>query len=117
MLKHEATYIKNLCRLWLKAEPDGDRFSREINKCLQQGMECLKVFERWSRHPDLDKYEAVLEDWDDRVCEEWEPPDQIYLNCDEWLLDNSLYESHASDITNLIRGAFQKVDSFFQVYN
>ena len=46
----------------------------------------------------MDKYEAVLEDWDDRVCEEWEPPDQIYLNCDEWLLDNKLYESHAKDI-------------------
>ena len=80
-------------------------------------MECLKVFERWSRHPDLDKYEAVLEDWDDRVCEEWQPPDQIYLNCDEWLLDNKLYETHARDIQGLIREAFKKVENFFEVYN
>ena len=85
VFKVETIEIRGLCRLWLKAEPDGDRFSMEINKCLLEGMECLKVFKRWSRHPDLDKYEAVLEDWDDRVCAEWEPPDQMFLNCDDWL--------------------------------
>ena len=89
----------------------------EIKKCLFEGMECLKVFERWSRHPDLDKYEANLEDWDDRVCAEWEPPDQLYLNCDQWLNHNKLYETHGDVITGLLRGAFDKVDEFFEIYN
>jgi hypothetical protein len=92
-------------------------FTTEINKCLLDGMECLKVFERWSRHPDLDKYEAVLEDWDDRVCSEWEPPDQLYLNCDDWLNDNEIYKEHGFQVKILIKGAFKKVDKFFTVYN
>lgn len=115
--KHPAIFVSDLAGLWLKAEPDGERFASEINKCLVEGMECLKVFERWSRHPDLDKYEAVLEEWDDRVCVEWEPPDQLYLNCDEWLIGNTLYETHRSEIQGLIVGAFEKVDGFFEVYN
>ena len=82
VLRHQATWVIGLPRLWLKAEPDGERFCMEIKKCLFEGMECLKVFERWSRHPELDRYEEVLEDWDDRVCQEWEPPDQVNLNCD-----------------------------------
>lgn len=68
VFKHEVQYVVELNRLWLKAEPDGMRFFDEIKKCLLEGMECLKVFERRSRNPDLKKYETVLEDWDDRVC-------------------------------------------------
>jgi len=117
VLKLEGTVIRDLPKLWLHAEPDGRRFSRDIRKCLHDGMECLKVFERWSRHPDLDKYEAVLEDWDDRVCNEWEPPDQLYLNCDNWLSNNKLYENHGDQIKFLIEGAFDKVNQFFNVYN
>ena len=67
-------------------EPDGLRFFDEIKKCLLEGMECLKVFERRARNPDLKKYEAVLEDWDDRVCQSWENPDRLNLNCENWLL-------------------------------
>ena len=117
LFRHPATFVNNLCSLWLKAEPDGEIFAMEINKCLLDGMECLKVFMRWSRHPDLDKYELILEDWDDRVCIEWEPPDQLYLNCDEWLIGNKLYETHGSEIKHLISAAFRKVEEFFTVYD
>lgn len=117
VLRHPATFVKGLCKLWLKAEPDGDRFAQSINQCLVEGMECLKVFERWSRHPDLDKYEAILEEWDDRVCPEWEQPDQLFLNCDEWLNGNPVYDNHGTQINNLIHGAFRKVEQFFEVYN
>jgi hypothetical protein len=27
----------------------------------------------------------VLESWDDKVCDEWDPPDDNNLNCDDWL--------------------------------
>jgi len=65
-------------------------------------MECLTVYERWSRHPDLNPYEAVLETWDDRVCFEWEQPDKLYLDCDEWLTDNELHQNHAHEIQSLM---------------
>ena len=98
MLKLQGIEIVDLPKLWLKANPDGQTFAMSIERCLDDGMECLKVFERWSRHGDLDKYEKVLEDWDDRVCQEWEPPDSLYLNCDSWLSNNQLYEDHKDRI-------------------
>ena len=54
-------------------------------------MDCLKNFERWSRHEELVKYVKVLESWDDKVCDEWEPPDDPQLNCDDWLHDNPIF--------------------------
>ena len=94
MYKMEAEFVSDLDKLWLMVDPDGAKFSNFINDCLYEGLACLGVFERWSRHPDLDKYEAVLETWDDRVCNEWEAPDQFFLTCDEWLIEDDLYIKH-----------------------
>ena len=44
LFMHQGVKVKGLCRLWLKAEPDGDRFSQELSKCLVEGMQCLKVY-------------------------------------------------------------------------
>ena len=103
MYKQEGEFVRDLDKLWLHVNPSGQKFSTFLNECMLDGMECLRVFERWTRHPDLDKYEAVLETWDDRVVTEWEAPDQMYLNCGEWLEDNKLYASHQTKITDQIK--------------
>lgn len=117
VLKLETQMVRNLHKVWLSIEPSGLKFSAFINDCLLDGMECLKVFERWSRHPELDKYEAVLETWDDRVCMEWEQPESLYLNCDEWLIENRLYSEHSIHISKHIKSAFEKVEVFLEGYN
>ena len=58
----------------------------------------------------------MLEDWDDRVCPEWEQPDHDYLSFDEWLVGNKLYEGHVNQIQKLIQYAFRQVDQFFGIY-
>jgi hypothetical protein len=70
--KIEVTIVKEIEKLLLMIEPSGEKFSSLINDSILEGMECLTVYERWSRHPDLNKYERVLESWDNRVCSEWE---------------------------------------------
>jgi hypothetical protein len=79
-------------------------------------MDCLRGFARRSRNPDLDRYEAVLEDWDDRVCDEWERPDQPYLNCEDWLRGDELYESRDTVVKELIDTAFRRVDDVLESY-
>ena len=64
--------MRNIEKLMLLIVPNGESFSSLINDSLLEGMECLTNYERWSRHPDLNKYERVLESWDNRVCSEWE---------------------------------------------
>jgi hypothetical protein len=79
-----------------------------FHDCLLDGKQCLRSFQRWSRHPDLNNYEAILETWDDRVCEFWVafPPDRNHLNCEEWLIENKIYQSHMEVIDELISNAY-----------
>lgn len=74
------------------------------------------MYERWSRHPDLDKFERILESWDDRVCSEWIAPDSKFLNCDDWLIDNSLYRERNEMIHHYVKVAFDKVKIFFEQF-
>eukprot|EP00360_Condylostoma_magnum_P001543 CAMPEP_0168313930 /NCGR_PEP_ID=MMETSP0210-20121227/5333_1 /TAXON_ID=40633 /ORGANISM="Condylostoma magnum, Strain COL2" /LENGTH=44 /DNA_ID= /DNA_START= /DNA_END= /DNA_ORIENTATION= len=43
------------------------------------------VIERWSRHPDLEEFATALEEWDDKVADNWNPPDELFLNSCSWL--------------------------------
>ena len=65
-------------------------------------MDSLRTFERWSRHEDLLPYVRVLESWDDKVCDEWESPDDNYLNCDDWLQDEPMFTRQSDLIRDLI---------------
>jgi hypothetical protein len=114
--KIEVTIVKEIEKLLLMIEPSGERFSSLINDSILEGMECLTVYERWSRHPDLNKYERVLESWDNRVCSEWEQPDKLFLDCDEWLVENDLHQTHGRVIHEYVRSAFDKVIIFFETY-
>ena len=80
-------------------------------------MDCLKYFERWSRHEELLPYVKVLESWDDKVCDEWEPPDENSLNCDEWLNGKEEYQLQSYLVENELQKAFVNVDIFFERIN
>ncbi len=80
--------VVSINKLWLNVTPQKSDFVSLLNECFQEGLECLKHFERWSRHEDLLPYVKVLESWDDKVCDEWDPPDDNNLNCDDWLQEN-----------------------------
>ena len=84
-----------------------------LNECFQEGLECLKHFERWSRHEDLLPYVKVLESWDDKVCDEWDPPDDNNLNCDEWLQENYWFMNQTDLIGGYMSEAFNNVSTFF----
>ena len=67
LMKVARTRVVNLNKVWLNVKPLKQDFSSLITGCFQEGLECLKHFERWSRHEDLLKYVKVLESWDDKV--------------------------------------------------
>ena len=114
--KIEATFVKQIDKLLLMIEPNGEKFASLINDCLLEGMECLTVYERWSRHPELNKFEKVLESWDNRVCQVWEQPEKLQLDCDEWLVENDLHQNHSLRVNQLIKAAFEKITLLFESY-
>lgn len=78
-------------------------------------MDCLKNFERWSRHEELVKYVKVLESWDDKVCDEWEPPDDPQLNCDDWVHDHPINANKRIVVQEQLDIAFGKVEKFLSL--
>ena len=111
--------VKDLQKIWLRLNPGQNEFVNMIDNCFKEGLECLKAFERWSKHQDLVKYERVLETWDDRVCDEWEPPEEKHLKIDDWLQNEVLYQEQSLYVRKRMSSAFHKVEKYminFHVY-
>jgi hypothetical protein len=51
----------------------------------------IVVFERWSRHSELQQYFDVLEEWDDIVGDNWDPADTPKLDPITWISENPLH--------------------------
>lgn len=81
----ERVKVEGITKIWLKSEPPKEDFIACLYNSFNEGLNVLKNFERWSRHDDLSPYEKVLESWDDKVCDNWESPEENHLNCEEWL--------------------------------
>ena len=60
----------------------------------------------------MNKYEMVLEEWDDRVNDKWEPADTNFLSCDQWLIDNEVYRTRIEKVESYINKAYENVDKF-----
>lgn len=104
----------NLHELWIKLNPSKNSFIDLLEESINQGYASLKSIERWSRHGELLKYVKVLESWDDKVCESWDPPDDNYLDCDSWLEDEDLKTYQYTTIQKYMNRAFSKVDKYIE---
>jgi hypothetical protein len=49
-----------LCPKWISLFPSAENHFIEINNCLDEGLEILQCFERWSKHEDMKIYIDVL---------------------------------------------------------
>ena len=61
----------------------------------------------------MTQYVSVLEEWDDIVGEDWEHPENNFLNPAEWL-DNNPLESFSLVIKNLLEKAFERADTYIK---
>lgn len=112
----ERERVEDLNEHWLSVEPTQLDFAALLREALKdEGLDCLRRFERYSRHEELLPYVRVLESWDDRVCEgEWEDlPDDYHLRCDEWLQDNYWFMNLDSIVDHYLSKAYANVSHFF----
>ena len=61
----------------------------------------------------MDKYERILEEWDDRVCKVWGPASKPFLTPDDWLIHEEVYKNREVKLRKYINLAFVKVNEFF----
>jgi len=70
--------VKDIDKKWLTLTPNIEVFQEQISRILNEGMNCLHSFERWSKHLDMKQYSSVLEEWDDQIGEENEQLDSNF---------------------------------------
>ena len=75
-------------------------------------MECIRVFERWGKHQDLNPYANALEEWDERVGDQWDEPPNLMLDPKEWIQENPLFDQTEDLVSNIMESAFEKADQF-----
>lgn len=61
----------------------------------------------------MNQYMAVLEDWDDMVGEDWQPPNSIFLNPQ---LQENPYDYCYDKIQLLLQQVFQQAQNYMATY-
>jgi dynein heavy chain len=104
--------VPNIEKYWLKLEPNDGQFIEIIIRQFGKGLENIKYFERWSKHSDLVPYANALEDWDEKVGDNWEEPDSLYLDPKTWIQEDQLYLEQKDMVTKIITSAYTKSREF-----
>ncbi len=93
-------------------KPSANEYIQKVMDCFSDGLECIKLFKRWSKHADLQPYADALEEWDDIVGDVWEEHDDEHLNPFSWVSDNIYHTQQQSMVQDIIESAFDKVQTF-----
>ena len=105
-------YLTKYHKLWIKLNPSKLNFIKLLDESINQGYNSLKSIERWSRHGKLLKYVNMLESWDDKFWEDWEPPHENHLDCDTWLEGEELRINQSTKIHYYMDKAFKMSDKY-----
>ena len=82
-------------------DPSKDEYISVILEAFAGGLKKISVvFERWSRHNELQQYFEVLEEWDDIVGDNWDPADTPKLDPITWISENSLHTQQTAIISS-----------------
>lgn len=57
-------------------------------------------------------YADALEEWDDRIGENWETPDELFLDPIEWIKGNKIYMDQSANIKLIFSSSFDKTKMF-----
>lgn len=106
--------VPTLWKRWLKIEPSAPDMIDMFNEVIKQGLESIKVFERWSKHDDLTPYANALEEWDDMVGDDWEAPEKNSLDPYTWIKEHPIYDMQTVTITNILTSAESKALDFLE---
>lgn len=93
--------------IWLDFYPLQEDFASALENLVFDGLDCLRLIERLSRHPELNDFVSALEEWDDKVTEKWIIPEVLELDVVAWLEDQPLYRDIHRKIRGLIRKGFK----------
>ena len=102
----------NIHKLWLTLSPSRTDFKVQFEKIFHDCRQWIKAFERFSKHPSMKIYADALEEWDERIGENWETPDDLFLDLIEWIKGNKIYIDQLSNVKLIFSSSFDKTEMF-----
>lgn len=102
----------NIHRIWLKISPSREDFCNLFERMFIDCNNEIKAFERFSKHPSMKIYADALEEWDDRIGDNWDAPDDLMLDPVEWIKDNKEYTDKTININEILRSTYEKAEEF-----
>ena len=105
--------VPEISNIWLELSPTKDAFFGDLMKCINEGLNSLQSFERWSRHDDMTLYANVLEEWDDMVGDDWESPNSNFLNPKDWL-EHLPDEEYCPKVRSLLDITFKETEKYLK---
>jgi dynein heavy chain len=97
---------------WLSLVPPKQEFVKLFENTFTDGLQAILAFERFSKHPSMKLYADALEEWDDRIGDNWEAPDSLFLNPIDWIKENKLHSDCYLNINSIFDSAFDKAAAF-----
>ena len=92
--------------------PNQEDYIDVMVRSFQSGLDKIQSFERWGKHSDLRPYYEALEEWDDKIGEDWDEPDSIVLDPSTWISEDPLYTDQKEMVRESLESAFEKAFIF-----
>ena len=105
-------YCDEIHRLWMALSPEKVEFSNLLENFFLEGVECIQVIERWSKHKEFLPYANALEEWDEIIGDKWIMPDNIYLNPMPYLRESKFYNTFLQNMNTLLNNSFNRIETF-----
>ena len=104
--------VENIDKMWLTISPNIKQFTTEISNILNEGLNNLHSFERWSKHRDIMKYAAILEDWDEQFGKDVDGTISDHLNPEDWLSNEQRPTGQQESILESVEIAFKRANEY-----
>ena len=100
--------LPNIVNLWINLSPELEDLTNQLYDLISDGLENILVIERWSRHPELEDFATALEEWDDKVAENWESATELHLDPRIWLRGKKIFANLEQKIEHIFKIGYQQ---------
>ena len=108
--------VSEIETLWLKLNPEEDALVQILEDCMEGGIKVIANFERWSRHDQLTPYAEALEEWDEMVGDNWQPPESNFLDPIECIAENEIFQDKSEVFKAIVSSAYSKASDFLKKF-
>ena len=109
--KFKKVIVNNIEKSSLKIVPNLPIFLDNLDKTLNEGINCLQAFISHAKHPSMKKYYAVLEEWEDHEDNQETNLEKNFLNPDDWI-DKEIKFKLEKKIKTLFKIEFKKAEDY-----